>query len=120
MISDNLTVLDHPLVVHKLTLMREKTTETAKFRKLLREISLLVLYEVLRDLKLHEIEIETQIGTYALHMHKAFNHNSNCRIAGEMSGSRWAFDHCLTLPLYHNMTDEDQYYVVSELLKCLS
>lgn len=70
--------------------------------------------------RLREKQIETQIGTYALHMHRAFSHNSNCRIAGEMSGSRHAFDHCLTLPLYHVMTDADQQYVVSELIRCLS
>lgn len=59
MSSQNLTILKHPLVEHKLTLMREKTTETAKFRLLLREISLLLAYEVLSDLKLHEVEIKT-------------------------------------------------------------
>ena len=59
MISKSLTVLNHPLVEHKLTLMREKATETAKFRALLREISLLLAYEVLSDLKLHGVEIET-------------------------------------------------------------
>jgi dTDP-4-amino-4,6-dideoxygalactose transaminase len=68
---------------------------------------------------LRKKEIETQIGTFALHMHKAFNQNSNCRIVGDMSGSRYAFDHCLTLPLYHDMTEAEQQYVVSELLKCL-
>lgn len=57
----NLTVLDHPLVEHKLTIMRDKGTETAKFRILLREISLLLAYEVLRDLKLEDVEIETPI-----------------------------------------------------------
>jgi uracil phosphoribosyltransferase len=56
-------VLNHPLVEHKLTLMREKTAATAKFRLLLREISLLLAYEVLRDLKLHEVEIETPLET---------------------------------------------------------
>ncbi|NQV99559.1 MAG: uracil phosphoribosyltransferase [Rhodospirillales bacterium] len=61
--TPNLTVLDHPLVEHKLSLMREKTTETAKFRLLLREISLLLAYEVLRDLKLHDVEIETPMET---------------------------------------------------------
>lgn len=61
--STQVTLLDHPLVVHKLTLMREKTTTTSKFRLLLREISLLMLYEVLRDLKLQEIEIETPLET---------------------------------------------------------
>ena len=69
--------------------------------------------------KLEEKNIETQIGTYALHMHKAFNRNPNCRIIGNMSGSRQAFDHCLALPLYHDMTAAEQEYVVSELLKCI-
>jgi dTDP-4-amino-4,6-dideoxygalactose transaminase len=67
--------------------------------------------------KLRGENIETQIGTYALHMHKAFNENSNCRIMGDMSSSRYAFDHCLTLPLYNDMTNEEQRFVVSELLK---
>jgi dTDP-4-amino-4,6-dideoxygalactose transaminase len=63
--------------------------------------------------------IETQIGTYALHMHRAFNRNSNCRIVGELPGSRYAYEHCLTLPLYHDISDDDQQYVVAELLKCI-
>ena len=46
----NLVVVDHPLVLHKLTLMRDKHTPSAVFRQLLREISLLLAYEVARDL----------------------------------------------------------------------
>ncbi len=57
--SDTLTVVDHPLVKHKLTLMREKTTSTASFRRLLREISLLLAYEVTRDLPMTTRRIET-------------------------------------------------------------
>ncbi len=64
-------------------------------------------------------DIETQIGTYALHMHNAFNNSTGCRISGDVSKSRYVFDHCLTLPLYHDMTDETQQYVVDELVKCL-
>ena len=45
-----LVVVDHPLVLHKLTLMRDKNTPSAVFRQLLREISLLLAYEVARDL----------------------------------------------------------------------
>lgn len=67
--------------------------------------------------RLRQKGIEVQIGTYALHMHAAFRGNSNCRIVGEMTGSRYAFDHCLTLPVYYNLTSEDQEYVVDELLK---
>ncbi len=53
------TVVDHPLVQHKLTLMRRKDTGTAKFRQLLREISLLLGYEVTRDLPLETRSIDT-------------------------------------------------------------
>jgi uracil phosphoribosyltransferase len=58
----NITVVDHPLVQHKLTLMRDKNTPSAIFRKLLREISLLLGYEVLRDLPLSTITIETPLA----------------------------------------------------------
>lgn len=53
------TVVDHPLVQHKLTIMRDKDTSTASFRRLLREISLLLCYEVTRDLELTTRIIET-------------------------------------------------------------
>jgi uracil phosphoribosyltransferase len=56
-----LTVVDHPLVQHKLTLMRDRTTSTAAFRQLLREISTLLLYEVTRDLPLEPVVIETPV-----------------------------------------------------------
>lgn len=55
----NLTVVDHPLVQHKLTIMRARETSTGSFRRLLREISLLLCYEVTRDLKLTTKSIET-------------------------------------------------------------
>ena len=54
-----LTHIQHPLIQHKLTLMRKKDTSTAKFRQLLEEISLLLAYEVTRDLPLEEVSIET-------------------------------------------------------------
>ncbi len=54
-----LTVIDHPLVQHKLTLLRKTETTTGEFRRLAREISLLLGYEVLRDLPLERITIET-------------------------------------------------------------
>lgn len=56
-----LTVIDHPLIEHKLTLMRNGDTSTASFRRLLREISMLLAYEVLRDLELEEVEIDTPL-----------------------------------------------------------
>jgi uracil phosphoribosyltransferase len=58
---DHLTVVAHPLVQHKLTLMREKDTSTASFRKLLREISLLLAYEVTRELPMTTKRIETPL-----------------------------------------------------------
>lgn len=57
--TDHLTVVDHPLVQHKLTLMREKGTSTAVFRQLLREISQLLAYEVTRNLPMTTKHIET-------------------------------------------------------------
>jgi uracil phosphoribosyltransferase len=55
------TVIAHPLVQHKLTLLRKKETTTGDFRRLCREISLLLGYEVLRDLPLEPITIETPL-----------------------------------------------------------
>ena len=60
--QQNVTVVDHPLVQHKLTLMRSKATPTAEFRLLAREISLLLGYEVTRDLPLTEKDIETPLA----------------------------------------------------------
>ncbi len=57
------TVVDHPLVQHKLTIMRNKETSTAGFRRLLREISLLLGYEVTRNLELTTTTIETPMET---------------------------------------------------------
>ncbi len=56
------TLVDHPLVQHKLTLMRDKSTPTASFRQLLREIALLLTYEVTRDLALTTRPIETPLA----------------------------------------------------------
>ena len=56
------TVIDHPLVQHKLSLMRRKETPTANFRRLLREISLLLGYEVTRDLSTGTEKIETPLA----------------------------------------------------------
>ena len=63
-----LTVVDHPLVQHKLSLMRDRITSTAEFRRLLREISLLLAYEATRDLPLESTEIETPLerGSFPL------------------------------------------------------
>ena len=57
----SVTVVDHPLVQHKLTLMRDKHTPTAHFRQLLREIALLLTYEVMRPLNLTRKRIETPL-----------------------------------------------------------
>ena len=57
----NVTVVDHPLVQHKLTLMRRAETSTANFRRLLGELSALLAYEVLRDMPMHEVTIETPL-----------------------------------------------------------
>lgn len=54
-------IIDHPLIQHKLTIMRKKETSSADFRKLLEEITMLMGYEATRDLPLEDVEIETPI-----------------------------------------------------------
>ncbi|MBK6703054.1 MAG: uracil phosphoribosyltransferase [Caulobacteraceae bacterium] len=56
------TIVDHPLVQHKLTILRDKETSTRSFRALLREISVLLCYEVTRDLPLEDVAIETPVA----------------------------------------------------------
>jgi uracil phosphoribosyltransferase len=59
---EGVTVVDHPLVQHKLTLIREKDISTKSFRELLKEIGMLLCYEVTRDLPLTKVEIETPMA----------------------------------------------------------
>jgi uracil phosphoribosyltransferase len=61
--TQHLTVVDHPLVQHKLTIMRDKDTPTAVFRQLLREISQLLAYEITRGLPMTTQTIETPLTT---------------------------------------------------------
>ena len=55
-------VLDHPLIQHKLTLIRDKNTGAKDFREVVKELSMLMAYEVTRHLPLEEVEIETPMG----------------------------------------------------------
>ena len=54
-------VFDHPLIQHKLSIMRDKSTSTKEFRELLNEIAMLMVFEVTRDLETEEVEVETPI-----------------------------------------------------------
>lgn len=66
---------------------------------------------------LREQNIEAQIGTYALHMHRVFRKNPLCRITGDMPGSYAAFARTLALPLYHGMSETEQKQIVAALLQ---
>lgn len=55
-------IMDHPLIQHKLTIMRDKNTGTKEFRELVGEIGMLMCYEATRDLPLKEVEIETPVA----------------------------------------------------------
>jgi uracil phosphoribosyltransferase len=59
---DGVTIVKHPLVQHKLTLIRDKNLSTKSFRQLLKEIGMLLCYEVTRDLPLMDVEIETPMA----------------------------------------------------------
>lgn len=69
---------------------------------------------------MREIGIEVQIGTYALHLQPAFAPGPYCRQNGPFPGSRYAYDHCLTLPLYADLSESDQAYIVDNLAHLLS
>ena len=64
----NVHVIDHPLVQHKLTLMRNKEASTNSFRRLLNELSMLMAYEVTRDMPVHHVTIETPLETMSAPM----------------------------------------------------
>ena len=61
--KDNVFVMDHPLIQHKLSILRDKRTGTKQFRELINEIAMLMCYESTRDLPLKEVEIETPLVT---------------------------------------------------------
>ncbi|MFC2097382.1 DegT/DnrJ/EryC1/StrS family aminotransferase [Bacteroidota bacterium] len=69
--------------------------------------------EIMANMK--EKGIEVQIGTYSLHMHKAFNNHPLVELKGDMNNSRWCFDRTLTLPLFNELTEEEQEYIIKEL-----
>ncbi|WP_337869175.1 uracil phosphoribosyltransferase [Meiothermus sp.] len=63
-----LTVVDHPLVQHKLAIIRDKNTGNKEFRELMEEVTMLMAYEAMRDLELDPVSIETPLTTMTAHM----------------------------------------------------
>lgn len=61
--NENIVILEHPLIKHKISMLRDKNTGTNEFRKLIEEIAMLMGYEALRDLPIEDVEIETPIET---------------------------------------------------------
>ena len=61
--NENITICDHPLVKHKITILRNKNTGTNEFRAIVEEIAMLIGYEALRTLELEDVEVETPIET---------------------------------------------------------
>lgn len=59
---ENVFIFDHPLIQHKISLLRDKNTDTKEFRELVSEIAMLMGYEVTRDMQLEDVEIETPVG----------------------------------------------------------
>ena len=60
---ENVTILDHPLIQHKISMLRDERTGTNEFRKLVEEIATLMGFEALRDLPLEDVEVKTPIET---------------------------------------------------------
>lgn len=79
-----------------------------------------IVYHPNREIIMHRLRnngIEVQIGTYALHMHNAFNNNPMVRIHSQMDNSKWCFENALTLPLFNDLTIEQQEMIVKEICK---
>ncbi len=66
--AKELFIMDHPLIQHKISLLRDKNTSTKEFRELISEIAMLMCYEATRDLPLKAVEIETPIATAKAHI----------------------------------------------------
>jgi len=113
-------------------ILTRRRAQVSRYLELLRDIPGIVLPSVTsdgehswqsfclfvknRDKVLGELRqrgVEAQIGTYALHLHDFFVRN--CRIPGPLVGSKEAFGACLALPLFHEMLDKEQEYVVAQL-----
>ncbi|MCQ2462325.1 MAG: uracil phosphoribosyltransferase, partial [Clostridia bacterium] len=62
-LPENVTIFDHPLIQHKLAILRNKETSSKDFRELVSEIATLMCYEATRDLPLKDIDVETPMGT---------------------------------------------------------
>ncbi len=69
--------------------------------------------------QMRDAGIETQIGTYSLHMQPAFETATSCRKQGPFNGSEFAYGRCLTLPLYHALTQEHQAHIAAKLQEFL-
>ena len=81
-----------------------------------------IIYVEDRDRVMKEMRskgIEVQIGSYSLHMHDAFRNNPQVELCGKLSNSKWCYEHALALPLYNDLTCEQQEYIVKELEKTL-
>jgi len=79
-----------------------------------------IVYHPNRDAIMNRLRssgIEVQIGTYALHMHNAFNNNPMVRIHSQMDNSKWCFENALTLPLFNDLTFGQQEMIVKEISK---
>ena len=64
----NVHVFDHPLIQHKLSILRDKNTSVKEFRELVSEIAMLMCFEATRDLPLEEVEIETPVAVSYTHL----------------------------------------------------
>ena len=118
-------------------LLRKRILLANNYKKLIKEIDEISLPKVLnpkpdcqhsfqtyvvyvenRDIimsKMRAAGIEVQIGSYSLHMHKAFNDNPQIKIEGKMQNSRWCYEHALALPLHNDLTEDLQKNIIEEL-----
>ena len=94
---ENVFIMDHPLIQHKISMLRNKNKGTNEFRKLIEEIAVLMGYEALRDLPLEDVEIETPIEKCKSPMIFADGTSVVIPFRSEEHTSRYNHHSCMTL-----------------------
>ena len=137
-LSDILSAVGLVQMAHIGPLLEQRREQAARYVELLKDVGGVCLPETTlrgqhsyqsfcifvekRDAimqRMRQMGIEVQIGTYALHMQKAFLPMDKCAFCGDMNHSKYVFEHGLTLPLFHEMTEKEQERVVDALKETL-
>ena len=107
------TVIDHPLVQHKLSLMRDVNTGSKEFRELVSETSMLMCYEAMRDLPLKEVDIQTPLGIAACYLSANFLGNHGIIAACAVHAAHFLYFNAFFLEIFNNLLLQSEAGVIA-------